>query len=160
MNKLLMIKFRATKFKKLISALFTKSRSQVNVCNSNKVQNDISHGKKRKKRQQNSKDYYHDRFSQENDTKNYSYDSHKPRTPEVNGGDSVTRNYNNYNNGRVNNRRKSSSCPNSIKSSPIHQGFGGVGCNINGTTLGGENSILSAIAHCKSSLGQSTDFRF
>lgn len=160
-----MIKFGATKVKKLISALFTKSRSQVNVCNSNKVQNDISHGKKRQKRQQNSKDYFYDRFSQANDTKSHSYDNKELKAPEASGGDGATRNNNNYsnnnnNNGRVNNRRKTSSCPNSIKSSPIHQGFGGAGCNINGTALGGENSILSAIAHCKSSLGQSTDFRF
>lgn len=185
--KLLMIKFRATKVRKLFSSLFTKSRGQVNsLCNPNKLENDISYAKRPRPYNNKTHIEYHehhhqdvigmcyDSFGTTNDAKNCS-NSHEKQVQRRRLGNSkykpiraldvnlgavrgVLEAMNNMSGGARSsatsgrNRRKTSSCPSSIKSSPIHQA--GLGA------AAGENSIQAAIAHCKSSLGQTSEFRF
>ncbi|GLT41696.1 hypothetical protein SLA2020_157400 [Shorea laevis] len=52
------------------------------------------------------------------------------------------------------NDKKTRSCPGSAKSSPIHQGYAR-----ESKVMCRDSSIQAAIAHCKRSLGQTSDFR-
>lgn len=169
--KFLMIKFRATKVRKLLTSLFAKSRGDHLNFYPNKSNN--TYRPKRSRPSKEALDYYydHDHDHQEmylsndniniiNDIKYSSHHQHKcSRAFGVNLGAvrgvleavNITRSSHHRTN------RKTSSCPSSVKSSPIHQGFASDDASM---FFSGENSIQAAIAHCKSSLGQSSDFRF
>lgn len=165
-----MTKFRATRVRKLFTSLFAKPRGHVNF--SSKKGNDrYNNMRKRLRPYINSKEkpeYYdhheemcyfgNDNVSVMNDIYSSCHDDHDHhQRVDVNLGEvrGVLEAVNMTRSGRS--KRKTSSCPSSIKCSPIHQGFAGGHI---GQFCGGESSIQAAIAHCKSSLGQSSDFRF
>uniref|UniRef100_A0A803PK72 Uncharacterized protein n=1 Tax=Cannabis sativa TaxID=3483 RepID=A0A803PK72_CANSA len=172
--KLLMIKFRGTKVRKLWASLFAKSRGHDHLhFYSNKANaNDRSHKPKRLIRSsteaQTIECYHHEAMYISNDlVSDNKYTSHNQykcsRAMDVNMGalkgvlGAVNMTRSGHNNSRSSNR-KTSSCPSSLKSSPMHQGF--ASSDDNRKFFPAENSVQAAIAHCKSSLGQSSDFHF
>ncbi|XP_030500401.2 uncharacterized protein LOC115715871 [Cannabis sativa] len=171
--KLLMIKFRGTKVRKLWASLFAKSRGHDHLhFYSNKANaNDRSHKPKRLIRSsteaQTIECYHHEAMYISNDlVSDNKYTSHNQykcsRAMDVNMGalkgvlGAVNMTRSGHNNSRSSNR-KTSSCPSSLKSSPMH-GF--PSSDDNRKFFSAENSVQAAIAHCKSSLGQSSDFHF
>ena len=170
-----MIKLRAAKVRKLFTSLFGKPRSTGQLNYSSNKGND-----KKRLRRYHSKETlgYYDRYDHHDGMYCFGNDNvcvtndvksscdpddfrrrvgYKSRALDVNLGAvrGVLEAVNMTGNGRSN--RTTSSCPSSIKSSPIRQGFAG---DVVGSICAGENSIQAAIAHCKSSLGQSSDFPF
>ncbi|PON47742.1 hypothetical protein PanWU01x14_242090 [Parasponia andersonii] len=170
--KFLMIKFRATKVRKLLTSLFAKSRGDHLNVYQNKA-ND-RYRLKRSRPSKESLDYYYDHHHHHhqgmylsndninaiNDIKYSSHHQHKcSRALDVNLGAvrGVLEAVNMTSSTHSRTNRKTGSCPSSVKSSPMHQGFA---TDDSGKFFARENSIQAAIAHCKSSLGQSSDFRF
>ncbi|XP_062073071.1 uncharacterized protein LOC133777464 isoform X2 [Humulus lupulus] len=185
--KFLMIKFRATKVRKLLASLFAKSHGHDHLHFYPNKANAIDRSYKPKRLLRSSKEtraldcYHHDHhqgmyvsssYSYNNDNNanlvnDIKYSSHNQhrcsRALDVNmgavkgvlGGVNMTRS--GHNNSSRSSNRKTSSCPSSVKSSPIHQGFANNDAN---KFFAAENSVQAAIAHCKSSLGQASDFRF
>ncbi|KAL5550369.1 hypothetical protein UlMin_000545 [Ulmus minor] len=159
--KLLMIKFKAMKVRKMLSSLFMKtSGGNLNFFSPNNKANQYNRYTNRRA------DYYYDNNNILKDIQSTpSYlDNRQGRFGEKSRGFDVNLGavrgvleaaVNNVTSGGRKDRR-TSSCPNSIKSSPIHKGFGSNSSKF----YAGESSIQAAIAHCKSSLGQSSDFRF
>ena len=168
--KFLMIKFRATKLRKLLASLFVKSRADhLNFCPN---RTNDSYMPKRSRPSKESLGYYYDHQYHEemylkndninatNDNKYSSLHQHKcSRALDVNFGAvrGVLETVNMTRSTRSRTNRRTSSCPSSVKSSPIHQG---VTSHDAAKFFAAENSIQAAIAHCKSSLGRSSDFHF